>query len=91
MNDIIITNPHDLRNMLGELIEEKLNTFSHWFETKIIEKEIILSRKQTAEYLNISLGTLHTWTKKGLIKSHGIGDKVFYKMSDIKIALLEIK
>lgn len=47
----------------------------------------MLSRKQTAKLLCISLPTLHDWTKEGLIRAYRIGNRVLYKKVDIDQAL----
>lgn len=52
-------------------------------------KNEFLTRKQTAELLQISLPTLHEYTKKSLITSFRLGNKIRYKESDIKAALTE--
>lgn len=49
----------------------------------------LLSRKETAALLGISLPTLHDWTNKGVLKSHSIGRKVFYKVDEVNNALVE--
>jgi excisionase family DNA binding protein len=43
----------------------------------------LYNRKQAAEYLNISLGTLHTHTKKGRIQGQRIGSRLLYRKSDL--------
>lgn len=47
-----------------------------------------LTRKKTAEMLDVNLSTLWNWTKKGLIKAYGAGNRVYYKRKDIE-AMLE--
>jgi len=53
------------------------------------EKEVYLTRQQTADFLQISLPTLHQYTKDGLISSFRIGSKIRYKKSDIEKAMQE--
>lgn len=55
------------------------------------EKLELLSRKETAKTLCISLPTLNQWTKDGVITAYRIGNRVLYKIEDIKSALKEIK
>lgn len=44
------------------------------------------------ELLQISVGTLHTWTKKGKLKVYGIGGRRYYKLSEIlNESLVELK
>ena len=45
------------------------------------------SRKETARILNISLPTLHLFTKEGIIRAYRIGNRVLYKQEDIENAL----
>ncbi len=47
----------------------------------------ILSRKEAAEFLQISLPTLHAYSKRGLIKSYRVGHSVRYKVEDLNHAL----
>ena len=47
----------------------------------------LLSRKEVADFFNISLVTLHKWTKKGVVKSYKIGNKVRFKKSEVLEAL----
>ena len=49
-----------------------------------------LTRQQVAEMLSIDLSTLHNWTKKGKISSYGIGNRVYYKRSEIENAFVKL-
>ncbi|CAA0159645.1 conserved hypothetical protein [Tenacibaculum maritimum] len=53
--------------------------------------DILLTRKQTAEILQISLVTLWNWTKGNTLTAHRIGNQVRYKKSEVLNALQEIK
>ena len=55
------------------------------------ERELLLTRTETAEYLKIDSSTLWSWTKKGKIKAYGIGHRVYYKKHEIDEALVRIK
>jgi excisionase family DNA binding protein len=45
--------------------------------------EIFLTRKETAQFLSISLVTLWDWTRKDVIPGFKIGSKIRYKKSDV--------
>jgi excisionase family DNA binding protein len=51
----------------------------------------ILTRKEAAQLLDISLPTLHDYTKRGLIPAYRISSKVRYKLEDLEQALVQIK
>jgi len=45
--------------------------------------EELLTRKEVAEQLRVSLPTLHEWTLKGKVKAYRIGGRVLYKASEV--------
>jgi len=48
------------------------------------DKDILLTRQQTADLLGVSLVSLWDWTRKGIIPAFRIGgNKVRYKKSDV--------
>ncbi|MEO9954742.1 helix-turn-helix domain-containing protein [Nonlabens sp.] len=53
-------------------------------------KDKLLTREQTAEMLSISLGTLWSWTRKGILISYRIGNKVMYKQHEVYESLVRI-
>ncbi|RWY54368.1 DNA-binding protein [Mucilaginibacter gilvus] len=50
---------------------------------------VYLTRGEVSKQLQISLPTLHNYTKEGLIKSYRMGGKVRYKAEEIELALTE--
>lgn len=48
-----------------------------------------LTRGEVSKYLQISLPTLHSYVKQGLIKSYRIGVKVRFKLEEVDQALTE--
>jgi hypothetical protein len=53
--------------------------------------EKLLTRKETADKLKISLVTLNDWTKRGMIQSYLIGGRVLYKDSEIEGSLHKVR
>lgn len=97
MKELILNSltPEEFKELIQGAIRETLAIDSHG--TKKTDKQNLsnldndpfLTRKQTADLLQISLPTLHQYTKGGLITSYRIGNKVRYKNSDVKNALTE--
>lgn len=50
----------------------------------------ILTRQETAKFLQISLPTLHSYTKDGLITAFRLGFKIRYRIEDVYKALKQI-
>lgn len=58
-------------------IETYLNQLS---KTKNDE---LLTRKEVAEYLRISVVTIHSWSKYGILNPIRMGNRMFFKKQDI--------
>ncbi len=67
----------DLQNQINEL---KLH-----YEPK--QPTEYLTRNEVATLLKTSLATIHNWSKQGVLKSYGIGNRVYFKRSDIELAI----
>lgn len=89
----------ELETLIRKVVEEVWNNYVESEGDKISlqscpQKELsntLLSRKETAALFGISLPTLHKWTNRGLLMSHCIGRKIFYKADEVNNALIEIK
>lgn len=50
--------------------------------------ETLLSKKETAELLGISLNSLDKYTRNGTIPAFGIGSRILYKRSQVLESLI---
>lgn len=50
----------------------------------------LLTRQEVAKWLDISLPTLHAWTKSQILQAYRIGNKVRYKKDEVLNALQSI-
>ena len=50
-----------------------------------------ISRKITAELLNVSLVTLNEWSKKGWVISYKIGTRVLYKRDEVEASITKVE
>lgn len=48
--------------------------------------ELLITRKETLNFLKISAPTLHRYQKEGLIPYYKVGRKVFFKLSELIIS-----
>ncbi|NQY30382.1 MAG: helix-turn-helix domain-containing protein [Flavobacteriaceae bacterium] len=53
------------------------------------KEDVLLSRRETADYLKVDLSTIHNWTKNSKIKAYYLGNRVYYKKEEI-IKVLEM-
>ncbi|MFL9845125.1 helix-turn-helix domain-containing protein [Flavobacterium rhizosphaerae] len=74
--------PQELENRIIDGVKKMFSS--------IVQKsddDQLLNRTETAKLLGISTVTLWEWTNKSKLKSYGIGNKVYYKKSEVIAAL----
>jgi len=50
---------------------------------KVKKNKLIVTRKEAAQMLSISLTTLKSWTDLGLLKSYKLGGRIYYKENEV--------
>ena len=80
------------REELKQLLEEAVKVQLEKHLSKEEEEDSrLLTRKEVAEILSISLPTLNTYTKKGIIQATRLGSMVRYRRFDVDNALKNMK
>lgn len=69
-------------------IQNKLNDLENCFKTQPPKE--YLTRGEVVELLSISLSTLSVWSKNGTLIRHCIGNRVYYKRSEIDQAMVAL-
>lgn len=77
--------PDQLTQAILNGVDEKFNQLKTEFQPK--EPTELLTRNEAKELLKVDLSTLYNWTKKGKLKSYGIGNRVYYKRHEIETTL----
>jgi excisionase family DNA binding protein len=82
------TMPSTVAKVYSEIsiIRNQLNELIHSFEPQ--KPTEWLTRNEVAEMLKCDLSTVHHWTKKGKLKKHCIGNRVYYKRSEVEAAII---
>ena len=70
-------------------ITKQLADIKKSFEPK--SPTVYLTRTEVADLLKCDLSTVHNWTKKGKLVKHCIGNRTYYKRSEVEAAIKEIK
>lgn len=82
---------NDLESMMSRLLDKKLADIIE--STPRVEespKDGLYKRKEAANKLQVSLPTLDTWTKAGIINARRIGTRIYYTEKDINDALKKV-
>ncbi len=77
----------DLKTLITQSVNESVQQIIKL--QKPAEAETYLTREQTAEYLSVSLQTLHNWTNKGRLKAYKICGRVYYKRTDLENSFIQ--
>lgn len=89
-NSIILHNlsPLDLEEIIKQAVKAQLQEFS---KNNIIDNpNELLTRAEACSLLKINMTTLWNWTKKQKIISYGIGNRVYYKKSELLASLARL-
>jgi hypothetical protein len=77
----------DLKNIIRDVLSEN-RTISN---PQLTSNKDLLKRSDVSKLLRISLTTLNDWTKRGLLQSYRIGNRVFYKPDEVEESLMQVK
>jgi excisionase family DNA binding protein len=76
----------DLTNIIRQVIREEIKLLVEGLDKQEAE-DILLSRKEAAKLLQISLVTINKYQKIGRLKYYKLGRKVFFKKYEIMKAI----
>jgi excisionase family DNA binding protein len=93
MPDLVILQRDHVRAELSTLLDEKFETLLGRITSQQApqKSDELLTRKDAAKYLGISLTTLWQWTNDGIVTGHRIAARVRYKKSELEQALRQIQ
>ena len=83
------SSPEELTEKILKGIDERFNQLKNQFQPK--EPTEYLTRNEVKDLLKVDLSTIHNWTKKGKLKSYGIGNRVYYKRDEVEKAIIPLK
>ena len=84
------TTPESLVNLISESVRTQLSELKKELLSKDANDDL-LTREQTCEFLQIDSSTLWHWTNKGKVKAYGIGNRRYYKRSELLESLSNLK
>jgi len=79
-----------MSNILDEINARLINVENRLIDLNLPKENVdlkYLSREEVCTILKISMPTLNTYTKKGIIKGSKIGNRMLYLEADIKEAI----
>ena len=70
-----------LRRLISDSVKVEVEKFSSLYQPQ--QNNDLITREDTAKLLGISLPTLHSWSKLGIIPSYRIGTRIRYKKEEV--------
>lgn len=86
----IQTTPQQLADLITEGVKIQLQELKKNLDSQQANDEL-LTREETCKFLSIDSSTLWAWTNKGKVKAYGIGNRRYYKRSELLESLKLLK
>ena len=77
----VLCTTNELSNLISKEVEKTVQALKEDLQQPTTDK--LLTRKEVCDIFKINLTTLWKWTKLGKLQSHNIGNRVYYKSSEI--------
>ena len=87
---LIQTTPEELAELIHEKVKGQFQTLRKELDSKQANDDL-LTREETCQFLQIDSSTLWHWTNKGKVKAYGIGNRRYYKRSELLECLTLLK
>lgn len=85
------TTPEELTDNILIGVDCKLKEFFDKYNPPLKEEEELLTVDETIKFLKCSKQALWNWRKSGILPSYRLGNRVYYKKSDILSKLVKQK
>ena len=81
-NAVLIQNAtlSDIERMINLAVEKRMKEFYEQIQPKT---QILLKRKEAAEFLKVSLPTIDSYSRNGLLHAKHIGGRVFFLKEEV--------
>ena len=83
--EVIVTTPEEIRAIVNECLAGKIPVTNPQTINTEIEKP--LTQPEAVEFLGKSRQTLTSWRKKGIIKAHVLGGRIYFLKSELLAAM----
>jgi excisionase family DNA binding protein len=90
-NNLVVLDYPTLENLMNHTFEKMLQGMNDVMNLKPIKESLdgidLIDMEETLSILKVSKMTIHNWKKKGIIKSHKMGRKLYFKKSELMEAV----
>lgn len=76
--------PNELATLISESVKTQIQELVNATNKEQVKDENdFLTRKETASFFKVSYVTIHSWMNNGTIKPYKVGNKTFFKKSEL--------
>jgi len=86
---LVILTPEELSQIVKNSVKSGFEDLREFLKTD--EPIELLTREQTCKFLQIDSSTLWAWTNKGKVIAYGIGNRRYYKKTELLTSLQQLK
>jgi|694.fasta_scaffold72940_2 hypothetical protein len=83
----IQTTPRELANLIAEAVRQEIRTLNRQVEHPPAPTKELMTRKDVAKLFDVSLVTIHEWSKIGILKPYKVGNRTYFKCIEVMEAL----
>jgi excisionase family DNA binding protein len=91
MQNLALMPVDELKNLLSEVVRAELLNHIPAPAEPFADFPELLTRRQTAQLLGVSLASLDNWTASGRLRKHRIGVSVRFRKSEVLNALSSLQ
>lgn len=85
----IQTTPEQLAHLITESVKNQLKELKMALNQQ--DEDVLMTRAQACEFLQIDSSTLWHWTNKGKVTAYGIANRRYYKKAELLKCLIPLK
>ena len=86
---IIQSSSKELEDAIAKRFQTEIEKLKKHFQPK--EHDEFMTRHEVADFLKCDISTIHNWTTKGKLIPYGIGNRVYYKRSEVLKSLIQLR
>ena len=80
--------PEELKQSILDGVRQQIEELKKEFQPK--QAAEFLTRNEVRDLLKVDLSTVHNYTKRKILKAYSVGNRVYYKRSEVEEALIRI-
>lgn len=76
---------------IRDIIRDEITTALETHQEALEKKSKYMTRQQVADYLNITLSTVHSYMNKGILIAYKINGRTLFKLFEVDEALQKMR